>query len=80
MTEIALDPREEVFLDELDHYVHKWVAILNYDSEDQRIVASGNSIREARQEAESKGFKEITFFKVPSPDRLFVPSMCANGT
>jgi len=70
----SLEPKEEAFLAEQDHYVNKWIAILNYNSEDQVIVGSGGSIQEARRDAASKGFVDVTFFKVPSPNQLFVPS------
>jgi len=72
--EIELEAKEMAFLEQLDKYVNKWVAILNYGSVDETIVASGESIKEARQEAESKGFSDITFFKVPPTDRIFVPT------
>jgi hypothetical protein len=36
-------------------------------------VASGDSIIEAREKAESQGFKDATFFKVPPTDKLFIP-------
>ena len=77
MIDQELDTQELAFLHELEKYMNKWVAILNYGSDQETIVASGESIKEARREAESKGFKEITFFKVPSGDRVFVPSVAA---
>ena len=66
--------KELGFANELEKYVNKWVAIVNYGSDTESVVASGNSIREAREQAESSGFKDITFFKVPPTDRLFVPT------
>lgn len=36
-------------------------------------MAAGDSILEARQKAESQGFKDTTFFKVPPSDKIFVP-------
>ena len=73
MVEQEPDAQELAFLRELEKYVNKWVAILNYGSDEETIVASGESIKQARREAESKGFKEITFFKVPPTDKVFVP-------
>jgi hypothetical protein len=73
MVEQEPDAQELAFLSELEKYVNKWVAILNYGSDGETIVASGESIKQARREAESKGFKEITFFKVPPTDKVFVP-------
>ena len=68
-----IDKQELAFVRELYKYVNKWVAILNYGGDDEAIVASGVTIKEAREQAESKGFKEATFFKVPSGERSFVP-------
>ena len=67
------DAKELDFLKELEKYVSKWVAITGYGSDEESIVASGESILEARQKAESLGFKDTTFFKVPPSDKLFVP-------
>lgn len=67
------DAKELAFLKELEKHVNKWVAIMGYGSDEESIVAAGDSIREARQNAESQGFKDTTFFKVPPSDRLFVP-------
>jgi hypothetical protein len=67
------DAKELAFLEELEKHVNKWVAIMGYGSDEESIVATGDSIREARQNAESKGFKDTTFFKVPPTDKLFVP-------
>ena len=73
MIEQEPDARELAFLKELDKHVNKWVAIVDYGSDDENIVATGDSIREARQNAESQGFKDSTFFKVPPSDKIFVP-------
>ena len=67
------DAKELAFLNELERHVNKWVAIMDYGSDEENIVASGDSIREARQKAESQGFKDTTFFKVPPTDKIFVP-------
>jgi hypothetical protein len=67
------DAKELDFLKELEKHVNKWVAITGYGSDDESIVAAGDSIIEARQKAESQGFKDTTFFKVPPSDKLFVP-------
>lgn len=75
MMEEPLDEQELAFVCELEKHVNKWVAILNYGSEDEAVVASGATIREARQEAESKGFDDVFFFKVPSGERTFVPNV-----
>ena len=67
------DARELDILKELEKHVNKWVAITGYGSDQETIVASGDSILEARQKAESLGFKDTTFFKVPPTDKLFIP-------
>ena len=41
MIETEIDPKEEAFLAELDHYINQWVAITGYDTEDQSIVGNG---------------------------------------
>jgi hypothetical protein len=70
-----IDEQELAFFHELQKHVNKWVAILGYGSDDETIVASGTTIIEARQEAEARGFSDVTFFKVPSGERVFVPSV-----
>jgi hypothetical protein len=65
--------KELAFLTELGKHVNRWVAIVNYGSDDEAIVAIGDTISEVRSEAESQGFKDMTFFKVPPTDKLFVP-------
>jgi len=67
------DAKELDFLKELEKHVNKWVAITGYGSDEESIVATGDSIVEAREKAESLGFKDTTFFKVPPSDRIFVP-------
>ena len=67
------DAKELDFLRELEKHVNRWVAITGYGSDEESIVAAGDSIVEARQKAESLGFKDTTFFKVPPSDKIFVP-------
>ncbi|HVS80860.1 MAG TPA: hypothetical protein VHE60_03935 [Pyrinomonadaceae bacterium] len=73
MIEQKPDSKELAFLQELDKHINKWVAIMDYGSDEESIVAAGDSIREARQNAEAHGFKDTTFFKVPPSDKIFVP-------
>ena len=73
MIEQEPDAKESAFLKELEKHVNKWVAITGYGSDEESIVATGDSILEARQKAESQGFKDPTFFKVPPSDKIFVP-------
>jgi hypothetical protein len=69
----TLDEKDLAFANELEKYEGKWVAILNYGSDEGIIVSSGNSLKEAKHEAEGKGFRDVTLFKVPSTRRMFVP-------
>ena len=73
MIEQEPDTKELDFLRELEKHENRWVAIIGYGSDEERIVAAGDSIREARQKAESQGFKDTTFFRVPPSDKIFVP-------
>lgn len=73
MIEQEPDDKELAFLKELEKHVDKWIAIMDYGSDQESIVATGESIREARKNAETQGFKDITFFKVPPSDKIFVP-------
>ena len=74
-----LDEQELAFFHELQKYVNQWVAVLAYGTENETVVGSGNTIVEARKAAESNGYKDVTFFKVPSGDRVFVPTLNAFG-
>lgn len=67
------DSKELAFLRELEKHIDRWVAIKDYGSEDEAVVAAGESISEARKNAESHGFANVTFFRVPRTDKLFVP-------
>ena len=67
------DSKELAFLQELEKHINEWVAITGYGSDEESIVASGDSIVQARQRAEFLGFKDTTFFKVPPSDKIFVP-------
>jgi uncharacterized protein DUF5678 len=74
-----LDEQELTLFHELQKYVNKWVAVLAYGTGHETVVASGNTIVEARKEAESKGYHDVTFLKVPPGDRVFVPTLNASG-
>jgi len=67
------DSKDIAFLGELEKYVGRWVAIQDYGSDDEAVVAAGESISEARKNAESQGFGNVTFLRVPPMDKLFVP-------
>lgn len=78
MLEEIIEEKEAAFANSLAQHVGKWVAIFNYGSDEEIIVSSGKSIKEARSEAEAKGFKDVTFFKVPPSNRVFIPSGAGN--
>ena len=73
MIEDVIDEREIAFANELGKYEGKWVAILNYGSGEDIIVGNGVTLIDARTDAESKGFQDVTFFKVPPSNRIFIP-------
>lgn len=79
MIDPELDEQELAFVRDLEKHADKWIAIRNYGSDEEAVVASGNTVIEARQEAEAKGFKDVTFFRAPSGERTFVPSADTNA-
>jgi hypothetical protein len=56
---------------DLKEYVNKWVA-LTYP--DNKLVASGDTLAEAAQSAERKGYKKPFFYKVPL-DAYYIPML-----
>ena len=72
MIEEELTEKELAFIDELEKYEDKWVAILR-NGDDETIVASGERLKEAKREAEAKGFKDVVYMKVPSSRKVFIP-------
>jgi hypothetical protein len=46
---------------ELQRYQNKWVAFV-----DDKVVASGDTMKETAQKAEKAGYKDFTFYLVPS--------------
>lgn len=73
MAHERLNPQELAFIDELEKYQDKWVAIVR-KGETERIVASGARLREAKQQAIERGFRDVVFMKVPSSHKIFVPT------
>jgi hypothetical protein len=59
------------FKDQLAKYEDQWVAILR-NGDDEKIVGSGNRLKEAKQSALDRGFREVVFMKVPSSHKVFV--------
>lgn len=54
--------------EELGCYENQWVAILESE---RRIVGSGDTAVEAKQEAKTRGYSEIALFKVPAAGKLY---------
>jgi hypothetical protein len=59
------DPLE----DELGKYEGKWVAILE---DERKVVGVGDYARDAKAEAEGKGYQETALFKVRSSGKIYV--------
>jgi hypothetical protein len=73
MIEEVFDERELAFTREMQKYQNKWVAIVNYGGGEEFIVASGETLKDTKREAEANGFNDATFLKVPPTDRTFIP-------
>jgi hypothetical protein len=69
-----LTEKELAFAEELGKYEDKWVAILR-NGDEEIIVGSGGRIKDARREAEAKGFRDAVYFKVPPSHKVFIPCM-----
>ena len=63
--------QERQFAETLTQYENQWVAILR-DGEAESVVANGEKLKEARRSAIEKGFKNVTFLKVPSLHHIFI--------
>lgn len=73
MTVVDLSEKEMLFIEELAKYENKWVAILR-DGDNETVVGSGDRIKDALREAESKGINDAVFMKVPSSRMVFIAS------
>jgi hypothetical protein len=71
--QIKLSDKEITFVDELAKHENEWVAILR-NGDDERIVASGQRLKDARQSAIENGFRDVVFMKVPSSHKVFIGS------
>jgi hypothetical protein len=71
--QIKLSDKEITFMDELAKHENQWVAIIR-KGEDERIVASGQRLKDARQSAIENGFRDVVFMKVPSSHKVFIGS------
>ena len=69
--QIKLSDKEISFMDELAKHENEWVAILR-NGDDERIVSSGQHLKDARQSAIDNGFRDVVFMKVPSSHKIFI--------
>jgi hypothetical protein len=71
--QIKLSDKEITFVDELAKHENEWVAILR-NGDDERIVASGQRLKDAKRSAIESGFRDVVFMKVPSSHKIFIGS------
>jgi hypothetical protein len=62
----------QLSLDQFIKYENKWVAFAN--SGQDRIVGSGDTLAEARNQAKQNGVAKPIFFKM-LPDAYFIPAL-----
>ncbi len=68
---VKFTAREIAMAKEMAKYEDKWIAI-SKRGRDEIIVASGDRITDAKEEADKKGIKNPTFRKVPSTKKVFI--------
>jgi hypothetical protein len=54
--------------EELHPYARKWVALVH-----DKVVASGETLREVEEKAEQKGYPQYATFLVPPTNAIFIP-------
>lgn len=62
--------RPEKISENLKPFEKKWVAI-----KDGKVIASGETVKEVKQKADSAGHKNYVFYLVPPFSVSFAPSM-----
>lgn len=67
----TITAKERAFSAELAKYENSWVAISRTKSGD-KIVGSGRTVIDAKNDAESRGHKNVVYQKVPSSDKVFI--------
>ncbi len=72
-TSLKLTRNEKAFVEQLALHENEWVAVVRQNGRDM-VVASGKRIGEAKKAAETKGFTEVSFMKVPSSKTVLVPT------
>ena len=63
--------REIALAKEFAKYENKWVAVVG-EGKDERVVASGNRITDAKAAADKIGIKDPIFMKIPSRGETFI--------
>ena len=71
MREDMVDERELAFINELEKYEDRWVAILR-NGDEETIVGSDETLKEAKRSAEENGFSDVVFLKVPSSHKVSI--------
>jgi hypothetical protein len=69
--QVKLSDKQLAFMDELAKHEEQWVAILR-NGDNERIVGSGQRLKEAKRSALEGGFRDVVFMKVPSSHKIFV--------
>lgn len=64
----TMEPKDPLE-DELGKYEGQWVAI---QEETRQVVGSGETARQAKSEAEAKGYQETALFKVRHSGKIYV--------
>ncbi len=54
--------------EELQRYSRRWVALVH-----DKVVASGETLREVEEKAEQQGYTQYATFLVPPTDSIFIP-------
>ena len=60
--------KHDPLTEELGKYENRWVAILESE---RKVVGSGDTAVQAKQEAKARGYSEIALFKVPAAGKLY---------
>ena len=60
--------KHDPLTEELGKYESRWVAILESE---RRVVGSGDTAVQAKQDAKARGYSEIALFKVPAAGKVY---------
>ena len=68
-----LTAKEIAYVRQMAKYEDKWVAILKSKGM-EKVVGSGDTILDAKRDADEKGVKNPTFRKIPSTRKILIAS------